>query len=331
MSDTPAPNRTMRNLLDRRAAVLAAIGVAVAAEIDRTGVWTWGAATPNWKRQGQVAALNLAEADELIATELAQVLPQKIASYSLRPYRRQRNTKRGRPRQGKGDQTRRGQIASIRPWETLPPDYYLPVCGRTLNALSAHDTSLRDMAISLRHDAEELLPPSAIHPGMRSIQLPAGELFSPWTVATDGSLRNGVAGWAFVTGTGWTDWDSTHAGASSSTAEFTAYCHALAIYPDGSEVTLITDSASTGTLLQEIAEAARPGRLGRHLQQPRHRPADITQSVFDRTMLHARRLRLTVQWSRRNTHPLQTSAHRICNQITQSGPLDADHGETRTQ
>src|SRR5260370_10499697 len=109
---------------------------------------------------------------------------------------------------------------------------------------------------------------------MRSIQVPPAGRFAPWTVATDGSLRDGTAAWALVTGAGWTDTDSLHDGASSSTAEFTAYCHALAIYPDDTEVTLITDSVSTGAFLQEIAEAVRPGPLGRRLQQDGRRPAD---------------------------------------------------------
>ena len=284
-----------------------AVGVTVAADVGKAGAWTWVAATPGRNWQGQVTAASVTEADHLIAAQLAQVLPSELAAFSFRPFRQRRRTRK----------------ASTRPWEVLSPWHYMPVCSELLNARSASDATAKTRADALLHHAEAGLPATAIHPGTRSIPVPAGEGFSPWTVATDGSLRGGRAAWAFVTGSGWADSDVLHEGASSSSAEFTAYCHALAIYPSGTEVTLVTDSVSTGMLLQEITEAGRPGELGARLQQPGRAAADITQSVFDRTMVHARRLRLTVQWSRRNTHPLQAAAHQICSQVAPQPSLPA--------
>jgi ribonuclease HI len=126
-----------------------------------------------------------------------------------------------------------------------------------------------------------------------------------------------VAAWAFVTGTGWADWDKLPAETTSSTAEFTAYCHGLAIYPDGTAVTLIADSKATAALLRKMAHSPRPpGLLGGKLQDPERRQDGMSQAVFDLTMHHARRLELKVRWVPRNVHPLQAAADQLCGAVT---------------
>jgi ribonuclease HI len=277
-------------------------GLAIAAALYRPGEFGWAQVTDDGARTGIVRAQTPAEADTLIARDLREVLPATTHSISIGLYR------------VGGIRRRSGQSKAVRrPWETAEIADLLPACSALANERSAGTASSAQLGLALAA-AAALLPVTPVHPAMPRVSLP-GEAGPqcPWIVASDGSVRAGRATWAFVTGAGWADWGVLPAEATSTSAEFTAYCHALAIYPDDAAVTLVTDSEPTARMLLMMAESkCPPGWLGGHLQQPDRRQDGMTQAVFDLTMHHARRLRLNIRWSRRNTHPLQAAAHRLC-------------------
>jgi hypothetical protein len=268
--------------------------VSVAAALDRPGTWAWAVAISDGRSaRGTVPASTLGEADALIAEHLRRELPGMATAVSLGGY-------------GEGPAGRHfpGAVESL---------LHLPCCEAVRNERSASPApparpGPAPAAIALRKQAEALLPVIPVHPAWRPVQVPEGEPFSPWTVACDGSAtvhhRNNKIGWAFVTGAGWAGCDQIPVGANAQTAEFTACCRALGFYPDGSEVTLITDSIGSAEILVQISQ----GRVRRRWAVP--------DPIVGEAMYHAERLRLNVEWAARNTHPLQEAAHRLAGATT---------------
>lgn len=273
------------------------VGVAVAATI--TGQWAWSLAIPAGCTIGMVDAARLAEADQQIAEALAGALPGRMSSFSL-----------GRAG-GWGGATKRS-------WESV--DRPLPACEAMLHEQRSASRRTRRaqrfgaQARALRAEAAKHLPIEAcLHPAHPRLVLP--ERDDPFTVASDGSFRDGKAAWAFVTGAGWADWDVTDV-TNSGAAEFAAYCHALALFPDGAAVRLLTDSLPAGRVLQRIAEGGTRRQIARW--RAHAIGAGVTHSLFDRTRLHAERLDVKVFWVRRKSHRLHAAADQLCGRLTGS-------------
>jgi ribonuclease HI len=278
--------------------------VAVAASLARRGTWGWAAAiSGGLVERGTVTAASLAEADTLIAGRLAAALPARLEQLVVVPYR----YRQGRSR------------AFTRPWQASPSVDLLPACWRLRSdrVIEPHGTPIPSEAVrDMQSAASQALPVVPVHPAMRYVDVSrrGGQAVSPWTVACDGSVvREGssvAAAWSFVTGAGWADWD-IYGGSSSTATEFAAYARALAVYPAAAPVVLITDSkhgAKYLRLLQDVgAEAGKKvfGNLS-------------SMSVFSATAFHVRRLRLTVEWVPRNTHPAQAAADQLARRAARS-------------
>ena len=175
------------------------------------------------------------------------------------------------------------------------------VAARLRPELSSDDLQTSWRALEVR--ARSMVQAFSLLRGSPSWVDPGGS-HDPYTVATDGSAVGDRAGYGFVTGAGWCG--SGAVAGTINVAEFSAYAEALALYPDGSVVTVVTDSVAAGQVLQEIAEGAAA--------------ADITatwlpQRLVQSVVVNVRRLgAVRVQWHRRNKHPLQRTADHLARQ-----------------
>jgi hypothetical protein len=275
----------------------------VAAALDRPGTWGWSLATSDTVKSGVITA-GSAGADKQIAAAVGDLTPAPahIAVWGYRPYVRQN----------------RSLTFSDRPYTTRTAfGEHFPACRalsdpRTLDAARAAGIE-KAVGIDMRRRAAKALPVIPVHPGTPTEPL-TGEAaqFGPWTVACDGSVQRERVSWSFITGAGYADCDRLPI-ADSNVAEFAAYGRALAIYPDGAAITLITDSQQASAVLEQTTDTRQGGGLrAARLKKPRLLQT-LPEPIFSSTLHHARRLRLTVEWRPRNTHPLQAMAHDLCN------------------
>jgi len=272
-------------------------GAVAAAALERQGEFGWALVTSaGTVRAGTVRAATLAEADPLIAASLREALPPAVSAMALGLYR------------GIGSRRINGHSPLTRPWEKADARDLMPACCEVADGWDADAKLQAGVRYRLLAEASAALPVAPVHPEMPQADLPAGQgASSAWTVATDGSSspRDGGA-WAVVTGAGWADWGTLPPGTTSAQAEFSAYCRALAPYPDGAAVTLVTDASGPAQTLSMIAAADRCPAWSPDSGYP--------NGVWDLTAYQARRVRLTVEWRPRNTHPLQATAHHLCKQ-----------------
>ncbi len=267
-------------------------GMAIGGTID--GGWAWSLLVERDAHSGAVSAGSLAEADALIAKQLEAVLPRRLGAYHLVPA----HWRRGRLRHMGGQWAARDQL--------------VPACTR---ALAARDKRLEQFAVPARQlarAASHSLPGGVrLDPATVRLTVPVTD---PYLVACDGSSRDGNSAWAFVTGPGWTSSGKT--AGSSVAAEFAAYQHALACYPDGATVRVLTDSLSAGRILEEMAGNPGAGAtIGAGIQK-RPRDGYITQAAFDSVLRHVRRMQVHVLWIRRNSHPLHALADQQSGLVT---------------
>jgi hypothetical protein len=93
-----------------------------------------------------------------------------------------------------------------------------------------------------------------------------------FTIATDASLNpaTGAAAWAYVTDAGWCRSGRLASPriTDSQGAELVAVYHALYLYPDGSDVTLLLDNRQVGLVVQSLAEAVASGGRVRDVDLP---------------------------------------------------------------
>lgn len=266
--------------------------VVIGARID--GGWAWSLLVGRDAHSGAVSAGSLAEADALIAGQLEAVLPRRLGACQLIP-----------AHWGRSQLRYRGGHWAAR-------DQLVPACTQVLTARDKRLERLAEPAGQLARAASRSLSADArLDPATLRLAVPVTD---PYLVACDGSSRDGNSAWAFVTGVGWTSSGKT--AGSSLAAEFAAYQHALARYPDGATVRVLTDSLSAGRILEEMAGNPRAGAtIGAGIQK-RPRDGYITQAAFDSVLRHVQRMRVHVLWIRRNSHPLHALADQQCGLVT---------------
>lgn len=269
------------------------VGVSLAAALDQAGTYGWAAAgSSGILSRGTVKASSWPAADAMIARELAKAFPAGYdLSFRLWAAGAQRHAKRR---------------AATRPYHVVSVDDAAPACA-ALRRIGVRLPRRREIR-ELYAKADAGLPVVPTYPLMTAVEIPEGDNLSGWTVATDASVRDGQGAWAFVTGAGWADADTLPALTTPTFAEFSAYCRALALFPEGAAVTLITDNQGTAGRLREIITAPSPAGLFTSSDPEVSR-------IFQMTVYYARRLRLSVEWRKRNTHPLQAKADRLCRKV----------------
>lgn len=281
--------------------------LAVAAALDQPGTWGWVITTGDMAERGIVTAPSLAAADALIFAAAAPLLPPglRVITWAYRS----------------GGRTTNGSKHGTRPYESVPFDDLLPVCGAVARQHKDNGPYVAHGDKSmLRAQAARQLPVLPVPPAMPTLRHTTG--CGPWIVACDGSVRPAGASWAFATGAGYADWDSLPAGTTSGAAEFAAYGRALAHFPDGAPVTLVTDSQSGAAALHRLASYRRS-------QNPRVRARiarleDVAgQKAVTAALTHAQRLDLSVRWEPRNTHSLQAEADQLCQRARWRPPSPA--------
>lgn len=185
---------------------------------------------------------------------------------------------------------------------------YLKVLGSYRQAIlerfRPRDTDLRLWAEAQRQSiiAKNHLPPGLVRlPDCSKITVPPG--LHPYCVATDASVINGRAAWAFVTGGGWYQ-TGTIASSSSQEAEWMGVLAAAKFFGTNCKVSIVTDNRS-------VSELARQITAGRN-KQPRWLTAASFRSGCD--IIRARNIRIA--WAPRNTHPLQSRADKLCGHVS---------------
>ena len=163
----------------------------------------------------------------------------------------------------------------------------------------------RSVVMERRRSATAALPVIPVHPATPTVPLPSTAHCSPWTAACASSAQPGTAAWAFVTGAGYADHERLSDDVTAEAAEFASYANALALFSDGSKVTLITGSQPGAEALGQI--------IGHRHTRDRRGIARIARSATMQTVTaifnHVHRLgSLAVECHPDGSHPLQLVA-----------------------
>jgi len=176
--------------------------------------------------------------------------------------------------------------------------------GRRDRLLIGREYGPRDPAVLWRE-----VP--TIRVGVGQLALPAGLRGTGSVVACDGSLRDidQHAGWGVVTDAGWTRQGRLkYLGADICAIELHAIGQALLLYPDGHQVTVLSDNSAA----RIVARRVFTGELVRRVDCPKWVSAEGFRLL--RAARH-RRLRVSISTVKSKTHPLHNVADRLARRL----------------